>query len=130
MICFELFINGERIGRAGIPGFGVLNTILTEDKPFRAAGKLIQLYHKGMLSNGVVDETRQLCTGTSQEAVSALQRAGDVHAFSVPENVLMQWEEAQGVLRFTDLDEATGVVNQEVRIMPPFSGLMNQYKVP
>jgi len=35
LICFELFINGERIGRAGIPGFGVLNTILTEDKPFK-----------------------------------------------------------------------------------------------
>ena len=29
MICFEMYVNGKRVARAGIPGFAVLSSILT-----------------------------------------------------------------------------------------------------
>ncbi len=92
-------------------------------------GPTIDLFHKGQLNNGVVSGNRSLSTGTNNGSVEALNRPGGVFTFRVPMRLLMEWEDAGLIRRFLDYDAATGVRNEEVRVLPPASAKLNQFKV-
>lgn len=99
------------------------------------AEKVTEVFHKGNLAGGMVDGVRTLSTGTSKEAVSALDRAGSVFTFRIPDAQLTQWKYATDnwgsplARTLTDLDNATGVVNQEIRFSPLVADQLNQYLV-
>lgn len=88
----------------------------------------ILLYHKGELAGGQVSGNRSLSMGTSLESVSGLDRKGTVHIFEVPVRKLWEWRIAQRLREFKDLDQETGIVNEEIRVLPPTSAELNQFK--
>jgi len=77
VICFELFINNKRLSRAGIPGYAVLNTMLTwvNHRPCpgsRAHDPSLTVHLGGLDSNG--PEWEQ---GTHVEWASEKLKPGD-----------------------------------------------------
>jgi hypothetical protein len=50
------------------------------------------VFHKGELIGGEVKGHKPLSTGTSRAAVEALDRAGEVHEFAIPKDVLAKWK--------------------------------------
>jgi RHS repeat-associated protein len=87
----------------------------------------ITLYHKGELSGGAVSANRSLSLGIERTSVEALNRPGQVWVFELPVRLLIQWEAEGYVTRLTDTDLMTGVVNNEVRVLPPKSAEMNNF---
>ena len=75
-----------------------------------------------------MDPLRPLSTGRSCEAVSRLNRPGQVHEYSVPTSLLRQWVAAGLAQGIKDFDQETGTYNDEVRINPPTSGKLNRFK--
>jgi hypothetical protein len=92
-------------------------------------GPTTSLFHKGELNQGKVSGNRSLSTGTNRQTVNALDRNGPVHEFKVPTKKLKEWESGGKVQRFKDFDSKTGVINEEIRILPPESGELNNFKV-
>ena len=89
----------------------------------------IEVYHKGELANGKVSSGVSLSTGTDITNVSALNRSGDVHTFSIPEEVFNEWKSKGLIEKFQDFDFETGVMNEEIRFSPEISGELNKYKI-
>jgi RHS repeat-associated protein len=88
----------------------------------------VDVYHKGNLSQGNVSVGRSLSTGTDLNSVSALNRDGIIHKFSIPKSVYDDWKSKGLIETITDTDFETGVVNSELRFDPKISGELNKYK--
>ena len=87
------------------------------------------VFHKGELVGGKVVSTRTLSTGLERATVEALDRAGNVHQFDIPADILRKWEFDGLVQRFRDLDEATGAINEELRFAGSLAEELNKYLV-
>jgi hypothetical protein len=99
------------------------------ESAFEIKEKMVKLFHKGKLDDGNVDPRRKLSLGTEKESVEALDRPGEVHEFEVPQRKLNEMEDNNQLEYRKDYDATTGVQNEEVRIYPPASGELNDYKI-
>jgi hypothetical protein len=99
------------------------------ESAFEIKEKMVKLFHKGKLDDGNVDPRRKLSLGTEKESVDALDRPGEVHEFEVPQRKLNEMEDNNQLEYRKDYDATTGVQNEEVRIYPPASGELNDYKI-
>ena len=102
------------------PGF-----VQTPDSP--TPEPTLMLYHKGELNSGTVGGKPYLSLGIDRASVEAVNRPGKVWTFKVPARLLMRWERDEFMARKLDHDSETGVINNEIRILPPKYPEMNQF---
>jgi hypothetical protein len=93
-------------------------------------GPTVSVFHKGELDNGRVSPYRELSTRIDRASVEALGRAGQIHQFDIPENVLRDWESSGLARRLLDFDNVTGVINTEWRFSPSLADQLNGYLIP
>jgi hypothetical protein len=101
----------------------------TEDVTEDAFEEATSVYHKGELDGGTVSSTKALSTGTDRAAVEALERPGQVWEFKIPNSKLFEWRMKELTQTLTDVDKATGVMNQEIRFSPKLADQLNNFMV-
>jgi len=89
----------------------------------------IGLFHQGTLRGGEVSSTQALSTSLNRD-LTHYNPAGTLNEFRVPRSTLNQWLDEGSALEFNDLHEPSGILTQEIRILPPASGQINQFLVP
>jgi RHS repeat-associated protein len=87
----------------------------------------VALFHQGNLGEGV-SAGRSLSTSFDSD-LAHYHPEGQLYTFRVPEEVYNEWLSRGLVQKITDMHAGTGIVTQEIRILPPASGQMNQYLV-
>ncbi|MCF3109424.1 DUF6443 domain-containing protein [Niabella sp. CC-SYL272] len=108
---------------------GLFKSPQSVEKAAIVGDEIVQVFHKGELSGGVVSSTRSLSTGLDKAAVEALNRSGKVWEFNIPKTQFLKWKYAQKLELFRDLDEATKVINEEVRFSPELAPFLNKYLI-
>ncbi|HYG49825.1 MAG TPA: hypothetical protein VD905_02930 [Flavobacteriales bacterium] len=93
------------------------------------AESFISVYHKGNLAGGEVSTTRTLSTGLDKDAVSGLERQGQLWEFKIPKSKMLEWKIQGLVESFRDLDFKTGIINEEMRFSPKLAPELNKYLV-
>jgi len=88
----------------------------------------IRVYHQGNLAGGVLG-SRRFCTSPDIR-LQHYDPSGRLYTFEIPADVFERWLQNNLVITYTDFHNPSGIVRQEIRILPPASSEMNQYMVP
>lgn len=89
---------------------------------------VVRLYHQGELMDGRVSGTRGLSTSTSPELMH-YNPDGILFEFAVPGAVFREWKRTDRARARVDLHAPTGIVTQEIRVLPPTTEELNAFIV-
>jgi hypothetical protein len=86
----------------------------------------VTLHHNGDLKDGQVSPSRPLSTSTTP--VDHYHPDAPTHQFDVPQNKFDEWFENFQVEFYKDMKAGTNEIVEEIRILPPASGELNNFK--
>jgi hypothetical protein len=75
-----------------------------------------------------VSSTRALSTSLSSD-IAHYHPAGELYTFQVPRNTFNEWVGDDLIQQIWDYHNPTGIVTEELKVMPPASGQLNQFLV-
>lgn len=118
------------MGAAAGCGVGLAASRIAAIAARRAATEdIVSLFHQGILRNGQVSSSRSLSTSLSKE-LTHYNPAGKLNEFHIPRSVFNKWMDNGWINKLRDLHGPTGIITEEIRVLPPASGLLNQFLVP
>jgi RHS repeat-associated protein len=94
-----------------------------------SADGVIKLFHQGRLVDGQVSSTRALSTSLSSD-LNHYNPSGELNEFHVPSSTFDGWENSGLIEYRRDMHQPSGSVTEEILIMPPASGELNEYIQP